>query len=178
MQGIMLNELETQDIFMFEDPDIWENYPPGTTASAFLKTNALTKEAGCRICVGVKNDRYEILKNMNDQSTRHWSGTLAELHDLLKDKKEWFSAKTKPIESMIVAGKYKERYIIMRCCKKGDWYITQPMHGSGAWYCTHQGVSGNYDYMNVSELKEVTNKKIIKQAELSNPYELKWQDSV
>jgi hypothetical protein len=32
--------------------------------------------------------------------------------------------------------------------------------------------------MNVSELKEVTNKKIIKQAELSNPYELKWQDSV
>lgn len=170
MQGKMLNELETQDIFMFEDPDIWENYPPPATAADFLKTNALTKEAGCRICIGTYNNRFEILKNINDQSTRWWSGTIVELYELLKGKKEWFKRKQKMPKQMEIAGKYKEHFIIMRCCSKGDWYITQPSYGSGAVSCSHSGYHTFYDYLDISKLEEVTNKKILKQIKLSESY--------
>ena len=169
MQGVMLNELETQDIFMFEDDEVWELYPYPHTAADFLKTKALTKYGSCYICVGTYNNRFEILKNINDQSTRWWSGSIEELYELLKDKKEWFRPKPKKPDFFKIAGKYKEHYIIMRCCSKGDWYITQPMMGSGAVSCSHSGYTSFYDYLDINSLKEVTNKRILRQIK-ANPY--------
>ena len=172
MNGVMLNELETQDILNFQDDEVWKKYPHPATAADFLKTNAITKEAGCTICIGIKNDKFIIFKNINDQSTKNWSGTIEELYELLKNKKEWFRSKPKRLKSFEIAGKYKDRFIIMRCCDEGEWYISFPIRGSGALSCKHDGSQTFYDYLDVDKLKEVTDEKILKEVEASESYKL------
>jgi len=93
MDGVLLNMLETQDVFNFHDDEVWKKHPHPATAADFLKTNALTKFSGCYICIGNKDDKFIIFKNINDQSTVGWTGTIIELYQFLKTKKKWIKRK-------------------------------------------------------------------------------------
>jgi hypothetical protein len=73
---------------------------------------------------------------------------------------------------MEIAGKYKGYHIIARCCSEGEWFITQPMNGSGACHCNHTGYTEFYDFLEVNKLKEVTDEKIIEQVKASPSYKL------
>jgi hypothetical protein len=71
---------------------------------------------------------------------------------------------------MEIAGRYGEYSIIIRCCPKGKWHITTPTRGSGCIGCDHLDENGKggyvtyYDYLNISKLKYVKDKNIIKEA--------------
>jgi hypothetical protein len=173
MDGVLLNELETQDMFNFKDDEVWKKYPYPATAADFMKTNALTKHAGSRICIGVKNDRFIVLKNI-DKSINNivsgWEGSLLDLYELLEINKPLKPIKKKKHKPMEIAGKYKKRYIIMRCCDEGEWFITQPMYGSGCLSCEHSGSTIYYDYLDVSKLKDVTDEKILEDIKLTESY--------
>ena len=63
---------------------------------------------------------------------------------------------------MIIAGTY-DGYLITKCCKKGKWKLTYVNRGSGSFSCEHKNHYGNFDYLDMSKLKEVIDEKIIEE---------------
>jgi hypothetical protein len=65
---------------------------------------------------------------------------------------------------MEIKGLYKGE-VVARCCSKGKWHTIWTSRGSGSMNCKHTGFHTDFDYLDVSKLKEITNKKIIKEIE-------------
>ncbi len=86
----ILNEEETRDLIFFESEHVWKFYPRPHTAADFMTTDALTKSAGCAICISTMNNRFFVSKNIDkilDQPLAIGNtGTLAELYDILKNE--------------------------------------------------------------------------------------------
>ena len=92
----VLNEEETREHLMYENKKIWKYHPAiengeetGFTAANFMRTNVMTKFAGCHICIGTMNDRYHVLKKTphlpkDTPLELDSTGTLDQLYVILK----------------------------------------------------------------------------------------------
>lgn len=93
----VLSEEETREHLMFENKKIWKYHPSnlengketGFTAANFMRTNAITKFAGCHICMGTMNGRYHVLKKTpgipeNTPLELDSTGTLDELYTIIE----------------------------------------------------------------------------------------------